>query len=245
MVSQTSRLVNNINIRNFVFNNQGEKWLEEHPDTVDLLIDTVDSKLPNEHLQNQKLHRIGSGTYSDVYDCDDIALKISSSLTGRMWFTHGKTTPENLITQHLFLDKLFVYLSLRSDNKIVVPTQLFALTTNNGTSLKGEELMSGWRSVHAFSAEQRWSPQMAGKIAEILISKIRAENLPKKHLRMINDLGIKGRTPFNFGNIMIQSKSLDLNNLTNQSLCIIDQPGRFIFQSSIRKLIKFTTGGVE
>ena len=213
----------------------GIELLDGRPDISDLAASFCVTPQPSETLLEGNLY-VGIGNNSQVWGMDGVAMKLSTTTTGRASWEHGgPVAPENLIAQLDFLNRLRTYLLDRSKGNLSVPEQYFAIRNRRGDFLKGEQYMEGWVSLHALTAQRHYTREQVGVLNRHTRKRL-LEGVTDPLLRRgLSDLGVTRYEPLHDQNVLIPE---DADNLQTAPLCIIDQPRKGIVGRLIAKAAK-------
>ncbi len=155
---------------------------------------------------------VGEGGNSAVRSVQGVALKASTSSTGKHTYKYGNgsdNTPEDLVGHHSFMHELGIALA---GSGVVVPRQYFALRTRYGNYLQAEQHMDGWAALVQWAREH---PQPAAKDAALFAA--------AKHQVLTTAGGSfrLGLAQLHAGNMLVPA---EVASPLEGPICVIDQP---------------------
>ena len=180
---------------------------------------------------------VGSGNNAGVWDIDNVAVKVSTRLSGKKSWKHNTSVlrPENLIDQYHFLNYFGKYLEEETDGRIRTPEQFFVIKNFNNEFLKAEELMTDWLTIAEISREHelsRTDHEFFYNKTKNRINRILGHAVVKIGL---NDVGLDKNEILHGGNVMMPKDTTDLDN---PKICLIDQPAKGLQGKLMLALLK-------
>ena len=165
---------------------------------------------------------VGEGDNSQVWRTAGVAIKISTSTTGRDYFKYGTPIPpENLTSQARFMHALGEDLSARGVEDIGVPRQYLALRTEHGDQLSVQEYLDGWTSWFSWARQHALSDVETCDLRDHLKRRLVA-GMAGSLLRIgVSDLGLRRGARLHGDNVLIPEAPDDP---MEAPIRVIDQP---------------------
>lgn len=192
---------------------QGYELLESSTELQLLTRAYCETKEYAEDLVTSSGSEIGIGGSAELRCVAGVAIKASTPTSGK----YKSGSPENLVRQSEFLNKLGADLAARGHRDITVPEQYFGLRTASGNTLLAQEYMEGWQSLEAWLKEYGYTQGNRYEIASPVTQRLK-HALGDSALKYgVRDLIVHGTV--NRENVLVPKDS----DPVTAPLCIIDQ----------------------